>query len=134
MRDNRRTIKLPGILLIVCSGIGILLWLVMLFFALLLGGSPGPGYERTVPLFFAGIILLGLFSAAAGLAGGIASMCGARKPAFAMIIIAALLGAAGSVPLFLLDLAPVGVFYGLVGVLPPAVCFVLMKALGEYKA
>ena len=127
MNKKQKTSKVPGILLIVGSFIGILFWSVMLFYAFFLGGVPDPGSERSVPLSYVSVIGLGFAGAAVGLVAGIISLRGAKAATHIMIIISALLGMVGSVPLFLLDLAPVGVFFWVVGAAPPAVYLLLTR-------
>lgn len=127
MNKKQKTSKVPGILLIVGSFIGILFWSVMLFYAFFLGGVPDPGSERSVPLSYVSVIGLGFAGAAVGLVAGIISLRGAKAATHIMIIISTLLGTAGSVPLFLLELAPVGVLFWVVGVAPPAVYFLLTR-------
>ena len=109
--------RIAAVLYIILSVIASLIWLGFLFFALFLGGSPGPGYERGVPLPYAGIMALGLFGAALGIAAGIRGLS-VIPEAKALPICAALFGVIGSVPFFLLDLAEVGMFAFLVGILP----------------
>ena len=88
-----------------------LLWLALLFYGLLLGGSPGPGYARMVPIGYVGIMALGFCGAAAGLIG-----IALRKKA--VFFAAAILGAAGSIPLFLLELPEAGIVFLLIGIQP----------------
>jgi hypothetical protein len=127
MNKNQKKLQVSGILLIGGSFIGILFWLGMLFYAFFLGGVPSPGSERAVPLPYISVIGLGFAGAAVGLVTGIISVRGAKAAAYRMIIISALLGMVGSVPLFLLDLAPVGVFFWVVGAAPPAVYLLLTR-------
>lgn len=104
--------KLMKVLLIICDVLGILFWGGILFYSVVLGGSPGPGYERSVPYIYCGIMTLGLMGSGIGLAGiGIAQK---RK----LLLLAAVLGEIGSVPLFLLELPVVGVFFLIVGLTP----------------
>jgi predicted membrane metal-binding protein len=105
--------KILKAFLIVVASLTILFWLVLLFYALLLGGSPGPGYERTTPMSFAGIMAIGLAGAVVGLVGIVKAP--KSKPS---LIAAAVLGAVGSVPLFLLELPVVGVIVLLIGLEP----------------
>jgi hypothetical protein len=104
--------KKPGILLTIGGILGIIFWVIMLLYALLLGGSPGPGYERTVPMGYAAIIALGL-------AGAIVELAARRKSSVGMVITAAVLGAAGSVPFFLLGLTAMGIIALAVGIVFP---------------
>ena len=101
------------VLLIVGACLMILFWLVLLFCALLLGGCPGPSYERTVPMSFAGILAIGLVGAVIGLVG----IAKAPKSKLSLIA-AAVLGAVGSAPLFLLELPVVGIVFLLIGLAP----------------
>jgi hypothetical protein len=119
--------KVPGILLIAGSAFGILFWLAALFFSFFLGGSPGPGYERSMPLISVAVMCFGFLGAALGLVAGVASLLGANAAARAMVIIAALLGVAGSVSFFLADLGAVGIFVMLIGGAYSGVCFALMR-------
>jgi len=48
--------KFLNVMLTIGGVTNILLWLAILFFAFLLGGSPAPSYERTVPFMYANII------------------------------------------------------------------------------
>ena len=101
-------------------------WLIMLFYAFFLGGSPGPGYERSVPLIFAGIIAFGWLGSVLAIVNGIIDL--KRKPAIkALPVCAALLGILGSVPLFMLDLAFVGIIALLLGILPPLLSLFLAR-------
>lgn len=99
-------------LLILLMIFAILFWLTALFFGFFLGGSPGPGYERSVPLAYAGVMALGLLGAAVGLAG-IAADKGAKP-----LLIAAALGVAGSLPFFLMGLYAAGLAALLAGAAP----------------
>jgi hypothetical protein len=105
--------KVLKALLIFVASLTILLWLALLFYAFLLGGSPGPGYERTVPMSFAGVMAIGLAGAVVGLVGIAKAPKG--KPS---LIAAAVLGAVGGVPLFLLELPVVGVIVLLTALAP----------------
>lgn len=59
MRNNSaKGTLIPKILLIIGSAFSILMWLALLFYGFFLGGSPGPGYERMVPIAYVGIIFL----------------------------------------------------------------------------
>lgn len=109
--------SIPGILLIVGSLFGALFWLAMLFFSFFLGGSPGPGYERTVPYYCVAIIGLGFAAAIIGLIAGIKSIIGSRLSI--MVFIAIPLGAAGSIPFFLLSITKLGIIALLFGLFPP---------------
>lgn len=59
----------PKALLITGGVFSILPWLALLFYGLFLGGSPGPGYERMVPIPYVSVMASGFFGAAAGLIG-----------------------------------------------------------------
>lgn len=91
----------------------LLFWLVLIFYALFLGGSPGPAYERTVPIAYAGVMTLGLFGAALGLAVLVRGKKGRLG-----LLLAVLFGAIGSLPLFLLELYAVGWLAFIVGIAP----------------
>jgi hypothetical protein len=93
------------------EAIAIVIWFIMIFFALFLGGSPGPGYDRQVPVSYAGIIALGLLGAIVAIVGHAAG-----KKAF--LVAAAILGVIGSVPLFMLSLPAVGIPFFLLGIAP----------------
>ena len=109
--------RIAAVLYIILSAFALLFWQVFIFYAVFLGGSPGPGFERQVPFAYAGIMALGYLGAALGIAAGIKGL-GAIPAGKVLLLCAALLGAAGSVPFFLMDLAVVGVYAFLVGVLP----------------
>lgn len=117
---NKKVSRIPAILYILFSVIAIVLWLIFLFFAFFLGGNPGPGYDRTVPLEYVGIISFGLLGAILGLVSGIKGAGKkAGKPAVKILsVCAAVLGTIGSVPFFLMELPEAGVFVLMVGILP----------------
>jgi hypothetical protein len=123
---NNKITRVPDVLYIILSSIALLIWLVLLFFAVFLGGSPGPGYERTVPIIYTGIMALGLLGAVFGIAAGIIGAA-TKRPGIALPICAALLGAIGSVPFFLLDLTAVGLFAMFVGILPSSLYLLLTQ-------
>ncbi|MDR1620494.1 MAG: hypothetical protein LBS18_07530 [Clostridiales bacterium] len=100
-------------LLFIGNVLAILFWLALLFYGFFLGGSPGPGYERTVPMSFAGVMAIGFAGAVVGLVGIVKAPKG--KP---LLTAAAVLGAVGSAPLFLLELPVVGVIVLLIGLVP----------------
>jgi hypothetical protein len=99
------------VLFIVGQVIAIFIWFIMVFYALFLGGSPGPGYDRSVPVSYAGIIALGLLGAIIAVAGHAAG----KKT---LLAAAAILGVIGCVPLFMLDLPAVGLPFFLLGIAP----------------
>ncbi|MDR1131566.1 MAG: hypothetical protein LBL15_04020, partial [Oscillospiraceae bacterium] len=101
----------------VLSAIALLIWLGFLFFALFLGGSPGPDYERSVPYLYVGIMTFGLLGAVLGLTAGIKGS-GTKPPPRVLSLCAALSGAAGSIPFFLMELPAVGLFALLLSILP----------------
>jgi hypothetical protein len=123
--DNKTT-RFPGVLYIVLSSVALLIWLGFLFFALFLGGSPGPDYERTVPFMYVGIMALGLVGAVLGIAAGKRGL-GAKPAGKALPICAALFGAIGSLSFFLMELAPVGLFALLPGILPSLLYLLLTR-------
>jgi len=131
MEKTQRPPRIPGILLIVGSVIGVIFWFIMLFFAFFLGGSSGPDFGRTVPLLNVPIIGLGFAGAIIGLVAGIKSMRGANASLRRMVTLAALLGAAGSVPFFLLELTGMGLVALAFGIVSPAAyLFITMKIGG----
>lgn len=111
MENPAKGTLIPKVLLIIGSAFSILLWLVLLFYGVFLGGSPGPGYERMVPTAYAGVMTLGFFGAVAGLIGVAAEK---RAALFA----AAVLGTVGSLPLFLLELPAAGIIFLLISMVP----------------
>lgn len=124
MRD--KTTRGSSILYVVLSVIALVIWICFLFFALFLGGSPGPGYDRTVPYIYVGIIALGVLGAVIGLTAGIKGT--GEKPAGKILpVCSAVLGAIGSVPFFLLELTAAGIIALLVGVLPDLLHLVLTR-------
>jgi hypothetical protein len=125
LETTERPSRAPAITLIAGSAAGVLFWCAMLFFALVLGGSPGPGYERTTPLSYALVIGLGLAGAIVGLVAGVKSVRG--KSVLAAAIAAVVLGAVGSVPFFLLELPEVGVIALALGILPATVSLIFGK-------
>ncbi len=100
-------------ILIVGGVLGILFWLALLFYAFFLGGSPGPGYGRTVSLAYVGVMGAGLFGAVLGL---IVLVRG--KKGRIGLPQAALLGVIGSVPLFLMELPVPALAALIVGIAP----------------
>jgi len=128
MDKQRQLARIPAVLLIVGSVIGVLFWLVMVFFAFFLGGATGPpNFERTVPLPYVAVIALGLVGALVGLGAGIKSLRNA--PVSRMVALSALLGAVGSASFFLLELFEMGLMALLVGVVPPIICLSLARLL-----
>ena len=110
-----KALRLIGVVL---SVFALLFWLIMLFYAYFLGGSPGPGLERSVPLMYAGVIAFGWLGSVLAFINGINSL--KRKQARkALSICAALLGACGSIPFFMMDLTLVGFIALTLGILPP---------------
>lgn len=108
---------------IVVSTIALTAWSGLALFSLLFGGSPGPGYERTVPLANIGIMMLGI-------AGAVFSLIGAflwAKAAKPLPVAAAALGILGSFPLFSLGLVGVGLVFLMLGILPPILCFTFAR-------
>ena len=97
---------------------GILFWLIILFFGFLLGGSPGPGYERTVPLLYAGLMIFGLVGTIVGIIGNVA-----RKAP--ILVVAAILIVLGSIPFFLLNLFVVGIVIVLISLIAPVLGIVI---------
>ncbi len=130
---EKKQSKIPGILLIAGSILGLLFWLAALFFAFFLGGSPGPGYERSMPLNSVAVMWFGVVGVAVGLAAGVKSLRAANAAARVMIIIAGLLGVAGSVSFFLADLPGVGIIVMTIGVVYSAFCFLLMRKPNQTK-
>lgn len=124
MASKNKSARASDMALIVLSIIGCLFWLALLFFALFLGGSPGPGYARTVPMRYVCLIALGLAGAVIGTITATRSPRGASSRGKAAAGTAALLGAAGSVPMFLLELTAIGVVCLAAGLLPPVLYFV----------
>jgi hypothetical protein len=90
--------------LTVFSGIGIFLWLGMTLFALLFGGSPGPGYDRTVPMIAVLVIAFGFVGSIIGITAGVKALRGAKKASIIRLGVSAAFCASGSIPLFVLDL------------------------------
>ncbi|HWQ75802.1 MAG TPA: hypothetical protein VN441_10835 [Syntrophomonas sp.] len=109
--ESRQKTLIPKVLLIIGGAFSILLWLALLFYGFFLGGSPGPGYERMVPIAYAGVMALGFFGAVVGLMG----VAAGKKAA---LYAAAVLGAVGSAPLFLLELPAAGIIFLLIGIAP----------------
>jgi len=129
--------RFPGILLIIGSVIGVIFWFIALFYAFFLGGSPGPySVDRTVPLLYVPVIGLGFVGAIVGLVAGIKSTIrGANAPVSRLVVLAALLGAAGSVPFFLLDVwVEVGLVALAFGIAPAAVNRLLTLLLRQKRA
>jgi hypothetical protein len=133
MEKEQKLSRVPGILLIIGSVIGIIFWLVTMFFAFLLGGSPGPGYERTVPLSAAGLTCFGFAGAIVGVVAGVKALRGISKSTLIVIIVTALLGVVGSIPMFLLELPEVGVIDLMFGIFPSAICLILAHFLHRTK-
>jgi hypothetical protein len=104
-------VKILKACVVTVSVLACILWLALLFCAFFLGGAPGPGYERTVPVSYCGVMLFGLVGAVLGTVG-----IGESKSKY--LIPAAVLELAGSIPLFLLELPVVGAVYMILGVLP----------------
>jgi hypothetical protein len=116
MKSKRK--RIAAVLYIILSVFALLFWLVFIFYAVFLGGSPGPtSYERGVPFLYAGIMALGLLGAALGIAAGVKGL-GAKPAGKVLLLCAALLGAVGSVPFFLMELTEIGLFALIPGVLP----------------
>jgi hypothetical protein len=113
MQNPAKGTWVPKVLLIIGGAFSILLWLTLLFYGFFLGGSPGPGYERIVPIVYAGVMALGLTGAVVWVVSMIKTPK-ERVPLFT----AAALGAIGSIPLFSLELPTVGVVFLLIGVAP----------------
>lgn len=108
---------------IVISAIALIAWFGLALFSLLFGGSPAPGYGRTVALAHIGIMTLGI-------AGALLSLIGAflwTKAAKPLAIAAVVLGILGSFPLFSLGLAGVGLAYLILGILPPILCLIFAR-------
>lgn len=115
---RKKPTRIPAILCTLLSGIALLIWLGFLFFTFFLGGSPGPGYGRSVPSSYIGVIALGFLGAVLALAAGVMGLT--AKPGRKILpLCATLLGVMGSVPFFLMNLEAVGLFALLVGILPP---------------
>jgi len=110
--------KALSVIGIILGVLACLFWFGMLFYAFFLGGSPGPGYERTVPIVFACIIAFGWLGSILALINSIIDLI--RKRAVkALPVCAALLIVLGSVPFFLLDLVLIGMIALLLGLLAP---------------
>ena len=95
-----------------------LFWFGMLFYAFFLGGSPGPGYERTVPIVFACIIAFGWLGSILALISSIIDLM-KKRAVKALPVCAALLIVLGSIPFFMLDLILIGVIALLLGLIAP---------------
>lgn len=135
MQKEQKPVRVPGILLAVGSVIGILFWLIIIFFALFLGGGAGPAsVERAVPLHYVAIFCLGLVAALIGMRMGIISaMKGAKTVMGSPLIWCALLGAAGSIPLLLLGLTEVWFIALAFGMVPVAVYGLWVQILFRVK-
>jgi hypothetical protein len=107
-----KLLKVLKVLLVIGGALAILCWVALIFYAFFLGGSPGPGHERTVPLSYCSIMATGLLGSVIGIAGIAVSQL--RK----LLPLAAALGATGSSPLFLLELPTVGVLFLIIGIAP----------------
>jgi len=103
MDKTKMQSKLPGRLFMAGGIIGAAFWLAMLFFALFLGGSPGPGHARTVPLLYIPIIALGFIGALLSIAAAVKANRGRS-----LAVLSILFGAAGCIPFFLLQLTLMG--------------------------
>jgi len=135
MEKIQKPSRFPGILLITGSVIGIIFWFIMLFFALFLGGSPGPYSEgRTVPLHYVAVIGLGSAGAIVSLVAGIKSIRDLNAAISKMVVLAALFGIAGSVPFFLLDVAVgVGLVALMFGIAFPLAYLIITRKTGWTK-
>lgn len=123
---SKKSNRVPAVLYIVLSSIGLFIWLGLLFFAFFLGGSPGPGYERGVPYLYAAIMILGFLGAIISLTSGIKGINN-RHVGKLTTVCAAVIGAIGSIPLFLMELNAVGLFALAASVLPSALYLILLK-------
>ena len=126
MERKERIKSIHYALLIVASIIGMFFWLAMTTFAFLMGGSPGPGYERTVPINYVVIIALGFVSTASALAIGKKKMRGFSK--ITAIILLVLLVVSASIPLFLLELTEIAAIAIVIGFLPICFLFLIKKS------
>lgn len=126
-----KTNRAAAIVCTLLSVFSLLIWIGLLFYAFFLGGSPGPGYERSVPYLYAGIMVLGFSGAALGLAVIVKGL-GANTLRKGMLVCSAAISAIGSIPLFLMDLTVVGLFTLAVSILPSALYLILIpKKSGE---
>jgi len=110
--------KASRVIGVILGVLACLFWFIMLLYAFFLGGSPGPDYERTVPLIFVGIIAFGWLGSILALINSIIDLI-RKKAGKALPVCAALLIVLGSIPFFVLDLILIGVIALLLGVLPP---------------
>lgn len=118
MDKKRELRRLPGILLLTGSAIGLLLWVWIILLSFFLGGPMGPpDFQRGVPMIYVKIMNLGLIGAGVGLFAGIRHMRGKVLTKTA-IILAILLDVAGSAPFFLMDGHIVAVIILLMAILP----------------
>lgn len=129
MEKEQKPMRAPGILLAVGSVVGILFWLIAVFFALFLGGSAGPdAAQRAVPLHYVAMLCLGLVSAAIGFGAGIKSAARGANIAMDLLLIwCAILSAAGTIPFLLLGLTQVWLIALAFGMLPLASYVVCMQ-------
>ena len=118
MDKEKKTLKIPGVIMVTLSSIGIVLWLGLTLFSLLFGGSPGPGYERTVPIMAVFFMALGAVGSIIGVNAGVKALRGFRKAAFNRVGISVAFCMSASLPLFMLDLLQMGVVCILVGLIP----------------
>ncbi|MDR1589311.1 MAG: hypothetical protein LBS51_03880 [Oscillospiraceae bacterium] len=131
MANDKKIHKTPGIILTVFSGIGIFLWLGMTLFALLFGGSPGPDYDRTIPMLAVLFIALGFVGSIIGVTAGSKALRGARKASIIRAGVAAAFCASGCIPLFVLELYLMGIIYVLIGAFPTLLFLFLVKILNR---
>ena len=115
--------KASRVIGVILGVLACLFWFIMLLYAFFLGGSPGPDYERTVPLIFVGIIAFGWLGSILALINSIIDLI-RKKAGKALPVCAALLIVLGSIPFFVLDLILIGVIALLLGVLPPLLSLV----------
>ena len=129
----KKSTSLPGVIMTVLSVIGVFAWFIMLFFTLFLGGSPGPGYERTVPLIACLFVAFGFVGAIIGTAAGVKALGGNRKAAVTRACISAGFCIVGSIPLFVIELFLMGFVFALLGAFPAGL-FLLLVKLSDKKA
>ncbi len=128
--SKHKSSKIPGISLIIGSALDMVFMFLMLILSFFMGGSTGPpNFERSVPLYYVAVIGLGFCGAAINLAGGIISVVTGGKSVTILIVAGALLGIAGSVSFYMLELTELGNVALLLGIVPPAVFFLLTRIL-----
>jgi len=129
---QKKSTGIPAILCIVISIVALVIWFCVVIFAFLLGGSPGPGYERSFPGLYIGIVALGFLGAALALAVGIRGLkrkaVGKLLPIFVIV-----LGIIGSVPFFAMDLAEMGLITLMVGIPPSLLSIIVSRKQGSEK-